>query len=400
MAETLSPLTGVRVIELAEALAGPYAAMLLGDLGADVIKIERPGAGDQARRWGARLPGGESAYFCSANRNKRSLTLNIQSAAGQDALRRLLATADVLLCNIPREASLRRARLDWDTLQADFPRLIVASITGYGRTGPYAGRSGYDLVAQGESGLMAITGTVDSAPLRFPVPIADMTTGMYAVIGVLAALRVREQTGRGQLIDLSLLESHAAYLAVVAGDVFATGQPPQPIGNAHPGIAPYQVFHTADKEVIIAVGSDKQWATFCDVIGLGAAVRDDPRFASNSARLQNRAALVALIEGRLTQLGSAELLDQLRAADIPCGPINTVPDLLNDPHYRARGNIIEQKQAKAGPVCSLANPVRLTATPPGYRLPPPALGEHTAEVLGELGYASGEIAALKNEGVV
>jgi formyl-CoA transferase/CoA:oxalate CoA-transferase len=400
MTEPLPPLSGVRVLELTEALAGPYAALLLGDLGADVIKIERPGAGDQARRWGARLPGGESAYFCSTNRNKRSLTLNIQAQAGQEVMRRLLAHTDVLLCNIPREESLRRARLDWESLHAEFPRLIFASITGYGRTGPYAGRSGYDLVAQGESGLMSITGTAESAPIRFPVPMADMTTGMYAVIGVLAALRAREQTGQGQLIDLSLLESHAAYLTVVAGDVFATGQSPQPIGNAHPGIAPYQVFHTADKDVIIAVGSDKQWATFCEVIGLGAAVRDDPRFASNPVRLQNRAALVALIESRLTQLGSADLLDQLRAAEIPCGPINAVTDLLNDPHYRARGNVIEQTQAKAGPVRSLANPVRLTATPPGYRLPPPALGEHTLEVLSELGYSAEAIAALKSEGAI
>jgi formyl-CoA transferase/CoA:oxalate CoA-transferase len=400
MQADLAPLNGVRVIELTEALAGPYAAMLLGDLGADVIKIERPGVGDQARRWGARLPGGESAYFCATNRNKRSLTLNIQSEAGQGVMRRLLAKADVLLCNIPREDSLRRARLDWDTLHADFPRLIFASITGYGRTGPYAGRSGYDLVAQGESGLMSITGTAETAPMRFPVPMADMTTGMYAVIGILAALRVREQTGQGQLIDLSLLESHAAYLAVVAGDVFATGQPPQPIGNAHPGIAPYQVFHTADKDVIIAVGSDKQWVTFCEVIGLGAEVRDDPRFASNPARLQNRAALVALIEDRLTRLGSAELLAKLRAAEIPCGPINTVTDLLDDPHYRARGNIVEQVHPKAGPVRSLANPVRLAATPPVYRRPAPTLGEHTAEVLGDLGYSSEAIASFRNEGVV
>ncbi|MDW8326195.1 MAG: CoA transferase [Anaerolineales bacterium] len=400
MQEELAPLNGVRVIELTEALAGPYAAMLLGDLGADVVKIERPGVGDQARRWGARLPGGESAYFCSTNRNKRSLTLNIQSEAGQAVMRRLLAGADVLLCNIPRDDSLRRARLDWDTLHAEFPRLIFASITGYGRSGPYAGRSGYDLVAQGESGLMSITGTAETVPMRFPIPLADMTTGMYAVIGILAALRAREQTGQGQLIDLSLLESHAAYLAVLAGDVFATGRPPQPIGNAHPGIVPYQVFHTADKDVIIAVGSDRQWATFCEVIGLGAEVRDDPRFATNSARLQNRAALVALIEERLTHFGSAELLEKLRHAEIPCGPINTVTDLLNDPHYRARGNIIEQVHPTAGAVRSLANPVRLTATPPVYRRPPPALGEHTAEVLGELGYSAEAIAALRNEGVV
>lgn len=400
MTETFLPLAGLRVVELTEALAGPYGAMLLGDLGAEVIKIERPDVGDQARRWGARLPNGESAYFCSTNRNKRSLTLNIQAPAGQAVLQKLLASTDVLLCNIPREESLKRAGLDWETLQTKFPRLIFASITGYGRTGPNAGRSGYDLVAQGESGLMSITGTVESAPIRFPVPMADMTTGLYTVIGILTALRVREQTGRGQYLDLSLLEAHAAYLTIVAGDVFATGQPPKPIGNAHPGIAPYQVFHAQDKEVIIAVGSDKQWAQFCEVLGLGAEVRDEARFATNSARLQNRSVLVTLIETRLMQMPAETLLEKLRAAEIPCGPINGVIDLLTDAHYLARGNIVEMRQAKAGVVKSLANPVRLSETPATYRLPPPSLGEHTLAVLAELGYSLEAAEQLRAEGVV
>ncbi len=394
------PLADLRVVDLTEALAGPYAAMLLGDLGADVIKIERPGSGDQSRRWGARLPNGESAYFCATNRNKRSLTLNIQAAAGQDVLYRLLAGADVFLCNIPREDSLRRAGLDWPTLHARFPRLIFGSITGYGRTGPYAGRSGYDLVAQGEAGLMSITGTPDTAPLRYPIPLADMTTGLYTVIGVLTALRAREQTGQGQLLDLSLLESQAAYLAIVAGDVFATGQPPVPIGNAHPSIVPYQVFRAADKDVIIAVGSDKQWAAFCQVLGLGADVRDDPRFVSNPQRLQHRAELVPLLEARLRQRAAGPLLDELRAAEIPCGPINGVADLLDDPHYRERGNVVEQAHPRGGIVHSLANPVRLGETPPAYRLPPPALGEHTDAVLRELGVTPDGVADLHAQGVV
>jgi formyl-CoA transferase/CoA:oxalate CoA-transferase len=400
MTETLLPLAGLRVVELTEALAGPYGAMLLGDLGAEVIKIERPGAGDQARRWGARLPNGESAYFCSTNRNKRSLTLNIQAAAGQAVLQKLLASTDVLLCNIPREESLKRAGLDWENLHSKFPRLIFASITGYGRTGPSAGRSGYDLVAQGESGLMSITGTAESAPIRFPVPMADMTTGLYTVIGILTALRAREQTGRGQYLDLSLLEAHAAYLTIVAGDVFATGQPPKPIGNAHPGIAPYQVFHAQDKDVIIAVGSDKQWVQFCEVLGLGAEVQDEARFATNAARLQNRAALVTLIEARLMQMPAAEILDKLRAAEIPCGPINSVSDLLTDAHYLARGNIVELEHSQAGAVKSLANPVRLSETLATYRLPPPSLGEHTQAVLAELGYSPETAEQLRAEGVV
>jgi formyl-CoA transferase len=389
------PLANLRVVDLTEALAGPYCSMLMGDLGADVIKVERPGAGDQSRRWGARLPGGESAYFCSTNRNKRSLSLNIRSAAGQAVMKRLLASADIFVCNIPRDDSLRRAALDAASLRAEFPRLIYASITGYGRTGPNAGRSGYDLVAQGEAGLMSVTGTEESAPIRFPIPMADMTTGLYAVIGVLAALRVRDQTGQGQVIDLSLLESQAAYLTILAGDYFATGQAPRPIGNAHPGIVPYQVFHTADKDVIIAVGSDRQWALLCEVLGLGAEVRDDPRFATNPARLAHRPVVVDVLQSRLQAVPSAELLRRLQAAEIPCGPINAVPDSLADPHYVARGNIVQLEHATAGAIRSLANPVRLSDTPPSYRLPPPRLGEHTQAILAELGYTPAEIETLR-----
>src|SRR5579859_609881 len=389
------PLANLRVVDLTEALAGPYCSMLMGDLGADVIKVERPGAGDQSRRWGARLPGGESAYFCSTNRNKRSLSLNIRSAVGQAVMKRLLASADIFVCNIPRDDSLRRAALDAASLRAEFPRLIYASITGYGRTGPNAGRSGYDLVAQGEAGLMSVTGTEESAPIRFPIPMADMTTGLYAVIGVLAALRVRDQTGQGQVIDLSLLESQAAYLTVLAGDYFATGQAPRPIGNAHSGIVPYQVFHAADKDVIIAVGSDRQWALLCEVLGLGAEVRDDPRFATNPARLENRAIVVDVLQSRLQAVPSAELLRRLQAAEIPCGPINAVPDSLADPHYVARGNIVQLEHATAGAIRSLANPVRLSDTPPSYRLPPPRLGEHTQAILAQLGYSPAEIETLR-----
>ncbi len=396
----MQALDNVRVVELTEALAGPYAAMLLGDLGADVIKIERPGVGDQSRRWGAQLPGGESAYFCSTNRNKRSLSLSITSAEGQAVLYRLLETTDVLLCNIPRAESLRRAGLHPATLRARFPRLIFASISGYGHSGPKAGRSGYDLVAQGEAGLMSVTGTAESVPMRYPMPLADMTTGMYTVIGVLAALRVREQTGQGQVLDQSLLEGQAAYLTVLAGDYFATGQTPQPVGNAHSGIVPYQVFHTADKDVVIAVGSDKQWAQFCGVLGVEPAVRDDVRYATNPARLAHRAEIVPLLQTKLAQWAAAALLERLQAAEIPCGPINSIPDSLTDEHYRARGNIVDLEHPSAGPLHTLASPVRLADTPPTYRLPPPRLGEHTAAVLAELGYGNDEVEALRSAGLI
>lgn len=393
-------LDGIRVIEIAEALAGPYAAMLLGDLGADVVKIERPGVGDQARQWGARLPGEESAYFASTNRNKRSLTLNIQKEEGRALLQSLLVTADILILNIPREESLERAGLTWAPLHARHPRLIVASVTGYGRTGPLAGRSGYDLVAQGEAGLMALTGTPETVPMRYPVPLADMTAGLYTLIGILAALRARDASGQGQHIDTSLLEAQAAYLTILAGDFFATGRAPQPLGNAHPGIAPYQVFQAADRQVIIAVGSDKLWAQFCEVVGLGPEVRDDARFATNPERLAHRAELVALIEAKIGTWPADVLLDLLREAEIPCGPINAPADLLNHEQYVARGNIVTLKHPSAGDIRSLANPVRLNETPADYRLPPPRLGEHTGELLRDLGVAPQTLLELRHRGVV
>jgi formyl-CoA transferase/CoA:oxalate CoA-transferase len=384
-----SPLSRIRIIDLTEALAGPYGTMLLGDLGAEVIKIERPGVGDQSRQWGAKRADGSSAYFCSTNRNKRSLVLDLKRPDHQDVMRRLLATADALVCNVPRLDSLKRLGLHPDDARAAHPRLIYCAISGYGHSGPNAGLGGYDLVAQGEAGLMAITGTLESAPIRYPIPLSDMTTGMYSALAILAALIAREQTGAGQFIDMSLVESQAAWTTIVAADYFATGRPPQPIGNDHPGIVPYQVFQTADKPIIVAVGTDKLWAAFCEALGLGLAVRDDPRFADNPARVKNRQALIPILQSPIRNQSADYWIPRLRAAEIPCGPINTVPDLLSDPHYLARNNLVS-----FGELLTLANPMKLAATPPTYRLPPPALGEHSRMVLESLGYSGDEVERL------
>jgi crotonobetainyl-CoA:carnitine CoA-transferase CaiB-like acyl-CoA transferase len=394
------PLDGIRVIDMTEALAGPFCTMLLGDLGADVIKIERPGIGDMARGWAPPRVDGESAYFLSINRNKRSITLDLKQAEAQAILHRLIADADVFVANQPSLDSLRKLSADPDTLQRLNPRLIYCIISGFGLTGPDAGQGGFDVVAQARSGLMALTGEPGQGPVRYPVPLSDASAGLYSLVGILAALLARATTGKGQLVDVALLDSQVAWLTNVAGAFFATGQRPQKLGNAHPNIVPYQPFRARDKYVIVAVGSERLWERFCQALGIADTIGRDPRFATNADRLRHRDVLVPLLDEIFRTQDAGYWLARLRAADIPCGPINEVDEALNDPQIIARGMIVEQMHATAGPVRSLGNPVHLSDTPVGYRRPPPALGQHTDEILSALGYSAQDIARLRAQRTV
>jgi len=377
-------LENIRVLEMTEALAGPYCAMMLGDLGADVIKIERPGIGDQARQWGPPFIKGEAAYFLSVNRNKRSLALDIKSDPGLRVLHQLIARSDVFITNIPRMDSLKRARIDYDTLCAFNPRLIYVAISGYGHTGPKAGRGGYDVVAQGEAGLMAITGDATQGPMRFPSAMADITAGLYALIGILTALYTREKTGRGQFIDVALVDSQVTWLANLAGSYFATGQRPKKIGNSHPTVTPYQPVQCKDKMIIVAVGTEPLWERFCKVLGIEATLMRDARFATNPVRNEHRSELIPLIEKILVTRNADEWIEQFVANEIPAGPINFPDEILNDAQLIAREMIVELEHPLIGIVKSLGNPIHLSATPPTYRRYPPRLGEHNAEILKEL----------------
>ena len=393
-------LEGIRVVEMTEALAGPYCAMMLGDLGADVVKVERPKIGDQARKWGPPFLEGESAYYLSVNRNKRSLTLDIKTAAGLRILHQLVKDADVFIVNIPRIESLRRAHIDYDALRAVNPNLIYVAISGYGHTGPKAGRSGYDVVAQGEAGLMAITGGPENGPMRFPTPMADITTGIYATVGIFAALYARVTSREGQYIDMSLLDSQVTWLANLGGSFFATGERPKKLGNTHPSVTPYQPCQCKDKMIIIAVGTEPIWERFCKVLGAQETLMRDPRFSTNPLRNQHRAELIPVIEGVLGQRNAAEWIEEFVASEIPAGPINFPDEILRDDHLIAREMIVELEHPLIGVVRSIGNPIHLSATPPTYRRYPPRLGEHTAEVLQSLGYSFTEIDEIKRQAVV
>lgn len=393
-------LENIRVIDLTQALAGPYCTMLLGDMGAEVIKVEQPGSGDQSRTWGPPFVEGESTYFLSVNRNKKSLTLNLKSDQGREIMHRLLAHADVFITNLPRQSSRRKTGVDAETLLNLNPRLVYVSITGYGSTGPYAERSGYDLIAQSESGLMSVTGEPDGEPMRYPIPLSDMTTGIYAALGVMGALMTRQQTGRGQVLDLSLLESQSAWLAILASAYLNAGIEPRRLGNTHPNIVPYQVFRAKDKHIIVAVGTQRLWARFCQVLGIADTVMNDPRFATNTDRLANRQELVRILQGILHQREADYWLEALRAAQIPSGPINSVPETLEHPQLIERGFCVELEHPSAGMVQSLANPVNFSDTPVSYRLPPPVLGEHNQAILNDLGYTPQEIDALREQEVI
>ena len=396
----MQPLEGIRVIDLTQALAGPYCTMMLGDLGADVIKVEPPGQGDMSRGWGPPFVEGESAYFLSVNRNKRGLTVNFKTTEGQRILHQLAESADVFVVNIPRMESLRRGRIDPDTLQALNPRLIYCAISGYGFTGPKAERGGYDVVTQGEAGLMSLTGEPEGGPTRFPTPMADISAGIYATIGILAALLAREKTGRGQFLDIALLDSQVTWLANLAGSYFATGQRPPRLGNVHPTITPYQPFRTKDKHIIVAVGTERLWQRFCALLGIEDTIMVDPRFATNAQRNQHRNELIPLLQEILEKETADYWLEKFTAEGIPSGPINFPDETLADPQLLARGMIVELEHPLAGLVRSIGNPVHLSETPITYRLPPPLLGEHNDEILSALGYDARQVEGLRERGVV
>jgi len=387
------PLDNLLVLEMSEALAGPYCAMMLGDLGADVIKIERPKIGDQSRQWGPPFLEGESAYFLSVNRNKRSLALDIKNSADLGVMHRLVTRADVFITNNPRMESLRRAQIDPDTLRAMNPQLIYVAISGYGHTGPKANRGGYDIIAQGEAGLMALTGNPEDGPMRFPTPMADITAGLYALVGTLSALRVRDQSGKGQSIDVALVDSQVTWLANIGGSYLATGQRPKKIGNLHPTITPYQPVRCKDKHIIIAVGTEPLWQRFCRVLGIEDTLMRDPRFVANVERNKHRIELISILEGILMTRDAEEWIEQFVANEIPAGPINFPDETLCDPHLKARGMIVELAHPLAGLVKSIGNPVHMSNTPPTYRRYPPRLGEHNTEILEWLGYRRAEIEA-------
>ena len=394
------PLQGITVIDMTEAMAGPYAAMMLGDLGADVIKVERAGVGDSSRGWGPPFVEGESAYFLSVNRNKRSLTLNLKTDEGKRILHELIRDADIFLTNQPRIASQRKLQIDYDTLSGINPRLIYCAISGYGMTGPYAGRSGYDVIAQGESGTMALTGGPDDPPMRFPGPMSDITAGVYTALSALAALIAREKTGRGQFIDTALLDGQLTWVLNIVSSYFATGQRPPKRGNNHPTITPYEPFNAADKPFIIGVGSERLWAKFVDVMGIADTIGADPRFATNADRLQHRQELHEALEAIFVTQPAEHWLSMFRPLGIPCGPINHLDETLNDPHIQARGMVQEMHHPVAGDIRVLGNPMHLSDTPVSYRLAPPTLGQHTNDILRALGYDDDAIASLRDAGVV
>jgi len=392
-------LENIRVIDLTQALAGPYCTMMLGDMGADVIKIEPPGKGDQSRGWGPPFVEGESSYFLSINRNKRSLTLNIKSEEGQTILHKLIATADLFVCNIPKKGSRQRAGVDAETLQSLNPSLIYCQISGYGSNGPFADRPGYDVIAQGEAGLMSVTGEPEGEPVRYPIPIADITTGIYSTIGILGALLTRARTGQGQVLDMTLLEGQSAWLTILASSLMNGGQEPERLGNVHPNIVPYQVFKAQDKYIILAVGTERLWNNFCDALEL-EHLKNDARFATNASRLAHRQALITVLDALFATQPADYWLEKLKVTGIPAGPINTIAETLAHPQHQARNFIVTLEHPVAGRVQSMSNPIRLSDTPVSYRLAPPVLGQHTDEILTNLEYNLDTIAALRRQGVI
>jgi crotonobetainyl-CoA:carnitine CoA-transferase CaiB-like acyl-CoA transferase len=382
-------LSGLRVLDLSRILAGPWATQLMADLGADVIKIERPGEGDDTRGWGPPFVVGEhqqdlfSAYYLAANRGKKSVVVDFSTREGREVVASLAGSCDVVVENF-KVGGLKRLGLDYVTLSATDPGLIYCSISGFGQTGPYKDKPGYDLLVQAMGGLMSITGAADGEPMKVGVAVADIFTGLYATVAVLAALNERRSSGKGQHIDLALLDVQIATLANQGMNFLVSGETPQRHGNAHPNIVPYQAFATGDGHVVVAVGNDAQFARFASILGV-PELSQDARFQKNADRVRNRLDLIGILSERVKTFRKAELLTALDEAVIPAGPINQIHEVFSDPHVRARGLVVEQCLAEGlPPIRMIGNPIRFSRTPIEYGSPPPRLGAHTAEIVGGL----------------
>ena len=388
-----APLAGLTVLDFTRVLSGPYCTMLLADMGARVIKLEQPGRGDDTRGWGPPFVNGESAYFLSINRNKESLTLDLKQPTARPILESLLARADVLVENF-RPGTMERLGLGYEILAEKYPRLIYCSISGFGQTGPRREEPGYDAVMQGEAGLMSITGDANGPPYRLGVAIADIVSGMFAAQGITLALLARVRTGRGQRVDIGMLDATAALLTYQAGIYFATGTTPGRMGNRHPTIVPYETFHASDGDFVVAVGNDDQFRRFCGLIG-AAALPDDERFSTNRARVVHYNELRPLLVDRLRARTRQEWVRDLKAAGVPCGSVREVAEVLADPQLDARGMIETIDHVTAGAIRLLGVPIKLSDTPGSVRAAPPGLGQHTDRILEECGLSSQEIDSLR-----
>lgn len=397
-------LDGVRVLDMSRVLAGPWATQLLGDLGADVLKIEKPGVGDDTRGWGPPfIEGGDAAYFTCANRNKSSVALDFTRPEGQAILNKLIPQHHVFVENF-KTGGLAQYGLDYQSVSAINPSIVYCSITGFGQDGPYADRAGYDYLVQAAGGLMSVTGQADgmpgAEPLKVGVAVADLFTGMYASVAILAALRHAEATGQGQHLDLSLLDCQIAMLANQGANYLVSGVAPQRMGNAHPNIAPYQVFSTKDGHVVLAVGNDGQFQAFCEVAGLGS-LKSDAIFSTNALRVANRDRLVSIVQPVLQTRTTAQWIAALEAARVPCGPINTVDQVFADPQVQARGMRQFMTRSDGTTLPLVANPIKMSVTPPNPRHPPPILGANTDTKLQELaGLSVNDLASLRAKGII
>lgn len=393
------PLEQIRVLDLSRVLAGPYCTMLLADLGADVIKVERPGSGDDTRQWGPPFVGGQSAYFLCCNRNKRSVTVNLKLSRGQELVRTLATRSDVLIENF-LPGTLEQLGLGFEELSRINPRLVYCSITGFGQTGPLRNEPGYDIMIQGRAGVMSITGEPDGQPMKVGVAISDITAGLFAANAILAALLARERTGRGDRIDISLFDCTLAWLANVGSNYLIAGEVPRRHGTAHPNIVPYQTFQAADDSVIVAVGNDSQFQRFCHVIGR-VDLAADPRFRTNALRVEHRGELLPLLADALRQRPSADWLAAFERAQVPAGPVNSIDRVFHDPQIAARDMVWSVTHPTAGEIKLVGSPQKFTGTDAPPRLPPPVLGEHTQQILHDLlGLSDSEISQLRGQNVI